>query len=72
MINARVRVPTPLNEPILGYAPGSAEKAALKDQLQRFAKDTLDIPLVIGGREVRTGDTGTCILPHDHATVLAA
>ncbi len=71
MINARVRVPTPINEPILGYAPGSAEKAALKDQLQRFAKDTVDIPLVIGGREVRTGDTGSCILPHDHATVLA-
>ena len=71
MINARVRVPTPVNEPILGYAPNSPEKTALKNQLRLCASDTIEIPLVIGGKNVTTGDTGTCVLPHDHARILA-
>ncbi len=71
MINARVTVPTPINEPVLSYAPGSLEKQALKAQLKQFASTSIEIPLVIGGREVTTGDLGTCILPHDHQTVIA-
>ena len=66
MNNARVSVPTSRNEPVLNYAPGSPEKATLKTQLDIFAGETTEIPLIIGGREVRTGDIGNCILPHDH------
>ena len=66
MNNARVSVPTTRNEPVLNYAPGSPEKATLKTQLDIFAGETTEIPLIIGGREVRTGDIGNCILPHDH------
>ena len=66
MNNARVTVPAPRNEPVLNYAPGSPEKAALRAQLDTFAADSIEIPLIIGGRNVTTGDLGTCILPHDH------
>ena len=57
MNNARVTVPTPGNEPVLSYAPGSPEKAALKSQLGTFAAGSVEIPLIIGGREVTTGAT---------------
>ena len=66
MNNARVVVPPPRNEPILGYAPGSAEKTAVKARLTEFTDGSVEIPLLIGGREVTTGDLGDCILPHDH------
>ncbi|MEE2638762.1 MAG: L-glutamate gamma-semialdehyde dehydrogenase [Acidobacteriota bacterium] len=71
MNNARVAVPTPRNEPVLSYAPGSAEKAALKNQLSAFGDGTVEIPLIIGGRDVTTGDLGACILPHDHQKQVA-
>ena len=71
MINARVSVPTPRNEPILSYAPGSPEKLALKQQLQAFSDDAIEIPLIIGGGDVTTGDLGRCVLPHDHRHTLA-
>jgi len=71
MNNARVTVPAPRNEPVLNYAPGSPEKAALRAQLDTFAADSIEIPLIIGGRNVTTGDLGTCILPHDHRRSLA-
>ena len=71
MINARVSVPTPRNEPILSYAPGSPEKLALKEQLRAFSDEAIEIPLLIGGGDVTTGDLGRCILPHDHRHTLA-
>lgn len=70
-INARVTVPPPRNEPVLEYLPRSPERRALKDQLDRFAGQVLDIPIVVGGRAIRTGDTGRCELPHDHARAVA-
>ncbi|HIC56453.1 MAG TPA: L-glutamate gamma-semialdehyde dehydrogenase [Acidobacteria bacterium] len=72
MINARVNVPTPINEPVLLYAPGSSEKNELKLKLEEFAGQQIEIPLVIGGTEVRTGNLGECILPHDHRHVIAS
>ncbi len=66
MNNARVSVPSTRNEPVLSYAPGSPEKAAIKAQLNTFADGSVEIPLVIGGRDVTTGDVGACIVPHDH------
>ena len=71
MTNVRAAVPEPRNEPVLDYAPGSPEKAAVKAQLERLAGERIEIPLVIGGREVTTGDCGRCILPHDHARSVA-
>jgi 1-pyrroline-5-carboxylate dehydrogenase len=71
MNNARVTVPTPLNEPVLSYAPGSPEKSAIKAQLDAFGTASVEIPLIIGGRDVATGDVGTCIVPHDHQRQLA-
>lgn len=71
MHNTRVTVPTPHNEPVLSYAPGSPEKTAIKAQLDAFGTAPVEIPLVIGGRNVATGDVGTCIVPHDHQRRLA-
>src|SRR4051812_29549309 len=64
-------IPRPVNEPNLSYLPGSAERAALKDALQRMASEKIDIPLVIGGKEIRTGKTEVTVMPHDHQHVLA-
>ena len=65
------RVPQPVNDPNRSYAPGSPERAELKARLKTMAAETLDIPLVIGGREIRTGNTAKSVMPHDHRHVLA-
>src|ERR1051326_6417239 len=65
------RIPTPVNETILGYAPGSPEKAALKAKLAELGSSVVDIPLVIGGKEGRTGETIDATPPHAHQKVLA-
>jgi 1-pyrroline-5-carboxylate dehydrogenase len=70
VFNGRRRVPPPVNEPIKSYAPGSPERASLKARLKTMAAETVDMPLFIGGKEVRTGDTATSVMPHDHAHVL--
>ena len=69
--SATRRVPPPLNEPVKSYAPGSPEKAALKTRLAEMAKERVDIPIIIGGKEIRTGDLSQSVMPHDHAHVLA-
>lgn len=71
MIHATVRVPTPTNEPVLSYAPGTPERAELKKALDRMASERIDIPLVIGGKQIRTGKTGEARMPHEHRHVLA-
>ena len=71
MINARAQVPTPVNEPVLSYAPGSPERRALTAQLAEQAGRQVEIPLIVGGAEVTTGDLGRCVMPHDHRHVLA-
>jgi 1-pyrroline-5-carboxylate dehydrogenase len=65
------RVPQPVNDPNRSYAPGSPERADLKARLKAMASEKLDIPLVIGGKEVRTGRTAPSVMPHDHKHVLA-
>jgi 1-pyrroline-5-carboxylate dehydrogenase len=71
MINALPKIPTPANEPVLSYAPGTAERKALKDELAKMLGRQIEIPLLIGGNEVRSGDMGECRCPHDHRHVLA-
>jgi len=60
----------PVNEPVLGYLPGSAERAALKAELIRLREETIDIPLIIGGQEIHSGETGECRIPHHHRHLL--
>ncbi len=71
MINALVKIPTPFNEPVLSYAPGTPERKALKDQLAKMLSQQVEIPLLIGGEEVKSGDVGECRCPHDHGHILA-
>ncbi|MVN74725.1 L-glutamate gamma-semialdehyde dehydrogenase [Hymenobacter sp. HMF4947] len=70
MSNAFFRVPTPLNEPVKGYAPGSKERAELQQALAELNGQQRDIPMHIGGQEVRTGRTLPITPPHDHQRVL--
>ncbi len=65
------RVPRPYNEPIRAYAPGSPEKRSIKAKLAEMRGREIEIPLIIGGEEVKTGKLGTCIIPHNHSHVLA-
>ena len=67
----RFAIPAPTNEPVLDYAQGSRERAALKDELRRQVGEVVDIPLIIGGREVRTARTFDVTMPHDHGHALA-
>ena len=71
MSNAIFQVPCPNNEPVLAYEPGSQERKAIKKALAEASSRRIDIPCVIGGRPVRTGDTGLSVMPHDHGHVLA-
>jgi 1-pyrroline-5-carboxylate dehydrogenase len=71
MSNAIFSIPVPGNEPVRSYAPGSAEKKSLKKRLDEMSSEEIEIPILIGGREVRTGDLGKAVCPHDHKHVLA-
>jgi len=61
----------PANEEPLSYAPGSKEKKEVKQKLKELSSEVTEIPLVIGGKEIKTGDTGDVTLPHDHGKVIA-
>jgi len=71
MTNAIPRIQLPTNETVLSYAPGSPERASLKAALTELAQNPLEIPLLIGGEEVRTGNLKQVTAPHDHSLVLA-
>jgi 1-pyrroline-5-carboxylate dehydrogenase len=70
-MSAVPNIPLPKNEPVLSYAPGSPERAALKAALTAVGAQPTDIPAVVGGREVRTGVTQDVVSPHCHRRVLA-
>jgi len=71
VINAIARVPPPQNEPILPYTPGAPERTALQATLQRMASERIEIPVVIGGKHLRTGKKDEVRMPHKHSHVLA-
>ena len=60
-----------MNEPVRSYAPGSPERSALKDRLARMASERIEIPVIIGGKEYRSGQTAQAVMPHAHRHVLA-
>ena len=64
-------IPKPVNEPILNFGPGSPERISLQAKLKELSAKEIETPLIIGGAEVRTGDTSTCVMPHNHGHVLA-
>jgi len=71
VITSIPKIDMPKNEPIYSYGPGSKEKTELKAKLRELSRKKIDIPCIIGGRNVRTGKTGLCVVPHDHKHVLA-
>ena len=71
MPNIKVTVPKAVNEPIKSYAPGTPEKSELIDKLTELKSTEIEIPLIIGGKEVKTGRITECVMPHNHQHVLA-
>ena len=71
MNNASYIVREPKNEPVYSYAPGTPERAALKAELEKQYNQCIEIPLIIGGKDVKTGDMGTVVMPTEHKHVLA-
>ncbi len=71
MNNANVTLPDVQNEAVLSYAPGSPERKRLSEELDRQYGAPLDIPLIIGGRQVRTARTAKVVCPHEPCHVLA-
>jgi len=64
-------VPIPYNEPVLPYAPGNPETISLKAVLDKMSKEKIEIPIIIGGKEIKTGNMGKCVEPHNHQNVIA-
>ena len=71
MNNAIYNFREPKNEPVLSYKPGSEERRLLEEELEKQKNQIIDIPLIIGGKELRTGKTGKVVMPSDHHHVLA-
>jgi 1-pyrroline-5-carboxylate dehydrogenase len=69
-LNTIFQIPEPVNEPILNYAPGSKERAELKAKIAELRSQVIDIPLIIGGKEVRTGRTADIVIPHENKKVI--
>ncbi|MCI0513897.1 L-glutamate gamma-semialdehyde dehydrogenase [candidate division KSB1 bacterium] len=70
MAIGQIHVPIPQNEPILAYAPGSPEKRTLKAKLSELKNQRIEIPLYIGGAEIKSGNLGECRCPHAHGHLL--
>ncbi len=66
MHNMNAKSPLPANEPVLNYLPGSDETKTLKSQLKEFLSTEIEVPVIINGKEIRTGKTENMIVPHDH------
>jgi 1-pyrroline-5-carboxylate dehydrogenase len=71
MNNAIFNFVEPKNEPVMNYLPGSYERIQLEKELAVQSNKVIDIPLIIGGKEIRTGKTGNITKPSDHQHVLA-
>jgi 1-pyrroline-5-carboxylate dehydrogenase len=70
MGNSLYKIEKPSNEPIYPYSPGSIEKREIKEKLKELTGKQIEIPLIIGGKEVKTGDLGKCIIPHENSKIL--
>ena len=70
MFNGIFQVPEPVNEPVLNYAPGSPERDEVKAELSRMLGEQVEVPMIIGGEEVQSGNLADMTCPHDHRHIL--
>ena len=70
MFNGIFHIPHPVNEPGLQYAPGSPERAELSAKLKEMLNEQVEVPMIIGGEEVRNGKLADIRCPHDHQHLL--
>lgn len=70
MSNAYFTISRPVNDPFLGYLPGSSEREELKAELERQSNQIVKIPLIIGGQEIYTDKTIKVTMPHNHSHTL--
>ena len=70
MASAQFNINLPDNEPIKPYGPGSPEKASLKKRIAELENKVIEIPLIIGGKNVKTGNLGDCVIPHDNKKII--
>ena len=70
MKNTNTVVPKPINEPILSYAPGSPERASLKDRIEELKAQQIEVPIIIGGQDVKSENLSVMSIPHDHQHIL--
>jgi 1-pyrroline-5-carboxylate dehydrogenase len=70
MSNAKFTLPNPVNEKILDYRPGSPERRELQTTLAKMSEQQIEIPLIIGGKEIKSGITASCVMPHNHKHIL--
>ena len=71
MVNKIATLPTPVNEPVLTYLPGSKERAELKAELLKQSTEIVEIPCIINGVEVYTDNIVEQVMPHNHSHVIA-
>lgn len=71
MSNGYFKVEMPKNEPVKAYLPGSPERASLKKELERQSAQVVQVPMIIGSKEVWTERKTKAVMPHDHAHVIA-
>ncbi|HEY7685660.1 MAG TPA: aldehyde dehydrogenase family protein, partial [Gemmatimonadales bacterium] len=65
------KIPIPINEPVRSHAPGTPERDELKRALRELSARPIEIPVIVGGKEIRTGKTVDAVMPHCHQHVLA-
>jgi len=70
MLSGKISVPKPNNEPVMSYAPGNSETVKLKKAIEEIKKQELEIPLIIGGKEIKTGNLSDCRPPHEKGHLL--
>lgn len=71
MNNALFQFAKPANEAVKEYRLGSPERIALEEELKKQSNEVVEIPIIIGGKEIRTGDIGEVVMPHNHKHVVA-
>ncbi len=71
MNNAIFNLEKPNNEPVKSYVPGTRERKALVAEMEKLSSQVMEIPCIIGGKEVYTGNTVDVVMPHDHRHILA-
>lgn len=71
MNNSHFNFAKPENEPVYSYAPGTVERKKLLEELKKQSAQEIEIPIIIGGKEIRTGTTGKVVMPHNHEHKLA-